>query len=250
MNVHNFQNECATAVSASEMLSTPPFNRKTVTRLAEAVEKTLASAWAVHNHNPNNYTNETVLNVLVLGRIVKSLQIEDLRVKARRAVARGAVKPAVKAVRRYMYLPNSEERVGALMPLVKNASADIFWPIFVKVWPSCDRAWEWNEQIVRVLRRIGPCPADLRSPFFNDLPETVAVYRGASRLRIEGAISWTTDPEVARLFARGHRGIPVPDPVIAIGTIAKVDVFFATDDRNEREVICLPEIDRIIAVTT
>jgi len=42
----------------------------------------------------------------------------------------------------------------------------------------------------------------------------------------------------------------VPDPVIATGTIAKADVFFATDDRNEREVICLPEIDRIIAVKT
>ena len=55
----------------------------------------------------------------------------------------------------------------------------------------------------------------------------------------------TTDVHVAEGFARGHRGIRVPDPVVATGTIAKSAVFLATNDRGESEVLGLPHIIKI-----
>jgi hypothetical protein len=64
--------------------------------------------------------------------------------------------------------------------------------------------------------------------------------------RIEGAISWTTDKEIARTFACGHRGIRNPDPVIAVATIVKADIFAATNERRESEVLCLPRVTAIL----
>lgn len=83
------------------------------------------------------------------------------------------------------------------------------------------------------MRRVGPHP---ETP---PQPDRLTVYRGASRARI-AAVSWTTDLEVARRFASGHRGIGVPDPVIAMAEISGDEVFWATDDRNESEILCLP----------
>jgi hypothetical protein len=48
------------------------------------------------------------------------------------------------------------------------------------------------------------------------------------------------EPNVARRFARGHRRITVPDPVIATGTINKSDIFWATNCRNEYEILGEP----------
>jgi hypothetical protein len=45
---------------------------------------------------------------------------------------------------------------------------------------------------------------------------------------------------VAWHFARGHRGIRVPDPVVATGTINKSNILWATDCRNEHEILGEP----------
>ena len=41
-------------------------------------------------------------------------------------------------------------------------------------------------------------------------------------------------------FARGHRDIRVPDPVVATGTINKSNILWATDCRNECEILGEP----------
>jgi hypothetical protein len=98
--------------------------------------------------------------------------------------------------------------------------------------------------LVEIFHRVGPChdygPDLEEGDFFYSLPDRITVYRGASRSRIDGAISWTTDIEVAQRFAHGHRGIAVPDPVVATGTINKFDVFLATNERQESEILGLP----------
>lgn len=173
---------------------------------------------------------------------------EKRRCRQRALHSTGARKVA--AIDDYMLLLGSHERIAALLPLIEHEPAAIFWPAFIGAWLMCDATWEWNEKLVAALRRVGPCTCyreqtDDQGAFFDSLPEHFTVYRGGPRVRIDGAISWTTDVHVAEGFARGHRGIRVPDPVVATGTIAKSAVFLATNDRGESEVLGLPHIIKI-----
>ena len=45
---------------------------------------------------------------------------------------------------------------------------------------------------------------------------------------------------IAEGFARGHRGIRVPDPLVASALIPTDAIFFVTDDRNEKEIVLNP----------
>jgi hypothetical protein len=147
-----------------------------------------------------------------------------------------------KAVYRYMLCLSSEQRIAELVPLIENEAPEIFWKLFIDTWPMCDAAWEWQRKLVPIFRRVGPCPLEYVLYFWMDLPDQLTLYRGASRSRIHGAISWTIDRKVAEKFARGHRGIPVPDPVIATASINKAAIFAATNERGESEVLCLPHV--------
>jgi len=163
--------------------------------------------------------------------------------KAARA-AKGFAK--IEAVRHLSLLMDSPERAAALVPLIENEPPDIFWPIFLSEWTRCDAAWEWQQKLIPILRRVGPCPREIylehakdNGQFWSSLPDDLTLYRGCSRARVN-AISWTTNRSIAEGFAKGHRFIRVPDAVIAIATIRKADIFAATDDRKESEIICLP----------
>jgi hypothetical protein len=168
--------------------------------------------------------------------------------RARKAAhgTKGAAK--IDAVGNLSLLVGSDERVAELIPLIENEPPEIFWPIFLGNWSMCDAAWQWQHRLIPILRRVGPCPggvyvehAEDGGQFWSELPDDLTLYRGCSRSHVE-AISWTMDRGIAEGFARGHRGIRVPDAVIAIATIAKADIFAATNGRMESEVICLPHV--------
>jgi hypothetical protein len=154
---------------------------------------------------------------------------------------------------------DSQDRIAELVPLIEHETPKIFWKLFIDIWPTCDAAWEWQKVLAVLFRRVGPCPIEylhadagfkVDGEFFEefwDLPEQLTLYRGSSRSRIKGAISWTTDEDIAKKFAHGHRGIRVSDPVIATATINKADIFAATNERSEREVLCLPRIVNVQA---
>jgi hypothetical protein len=148
----------------------------------------------------------------------------------------GALEPAVRAVTERAHYCNSHERILVLLVRLASAPPAIFWPVFAKCWSMCDATWWVRDALLLTLRRQAPGPALTDDA----IPERVRVFRGCSHERVLG-VSWSTARTVAEGFARGHRGIPVPDPVVASGTIDKRDVFFATDDRSEREVVLDPD---------
>jgi len=121
------------------------------------------------------------------------------------------------------------------------APREIFWPVFCNLWSACDATWWHQELLIFVLRRYAPAIlSDDERKIFDALPERVQVYRGCSRERIKG-VSWTTERHIAEQFARGHRMIRVPDPVIASAVIAKSDIFITNNDRDEHEVLLDPD---------
>ena len=75
-----------------------------------------------------------------------------------------------------------------------------------------------------------------RTPEIAALPAHLTFFRGQST-DAEPGLSWTLDRKVAEGFARGHRNICVPDPVILTTEIERADVAMYLDARNEREVV-------------
>ena len=181
------------------------------------------------------------------GELIGEFASQALAVKALSAAgvarrARGHDK--IEAVIKYMNLLCWGTRASKLVPLIEHEPAEIFWPIFIKIWPYayCDHTRDWNKRLLAALQRVGPHHS------VRHLPQTLTVYRGGSRSHIAG-LAWTPDLQVARRFARGIGWFAVPDPAVAMAQIKRSDAFWYSNSRNEREVICWPTSSQISAHT-
>jgi hypothetical protein len=140
---------------------------------------------------------------------------------------------------------DSDQRANALLfalewPVKADLKHEEFWCVFGNTWSACDRTWHHRRDLLKWLRRYSPpILSDDGRAFLDRLRKPVQVYRGCSRQRVRG-ISWTADPKVAEEFARGHRGIGVPDPVIASAVIPATAVFAVLVDRDESEIVLDP----------
>ena len=157
-----------------------------------------------------------------------------------------AVEKKVGEIFSQVLLTNSEERLDEFLRLVKHIKEpEVFWRAFCETWSCCDATWSLRDRLLHELQTwkghcssMHPCEylAGNDADFFRSQPNLIKIYRGASVQRIKG-FAWTTDHNAALGFARGHRGIPVPNPVIASTDIHKDDIFIATNDRQESEVV-------------
>jgi hypothetical protein len=157
-----------------------------------------------------------------------------------RALLRGD-KAAIDAINQYLNWFESEFTARSMFQVFieEDISAAVFWQVFADHWTRCDASYWLNVYFRPLLKRKGPCPVELRDDFWRGLPETFTVYRGTDASRVDG-FCWTTEKDTARYFATGGRGGKLPNPVIATGIVNKADVYFATNNRNEREVVCDP----------
>jgi hypothetical protein len=140
---------------------------------------------------------------------------------------------------------NTLTRLPLMLELLANAQADTFWKVFAEVWPGCDDTWNYRSEALKQMRRhrgarpelVGDNHALFESAL--DKKRGLSVLRGCSLSKLRG-LSWTTSTGVAATFAKGHRGIPVPDPVI-ISAFAPTDaLFFVSIDREESELVLDP----------
>jgi hypothetical protein len=118
--------------------------------------------------------------------------------------------------------------------------------IFQRIWPVCDDTWELQPKLLERVRRWKLPFSSMLSlisaadrHFFESLRDPVVLHRGGSIDRVLG-MSWTTVWQVAVQFARGHRSICVPDPVIATVTVPLSHIFAVSTDRQESEVLLDP----------
>lgn len=137
---------------------------------------------------------------------------------------------------------SSHERASVMFEKMSssNAAEAVKW--FVANWAGCDNFYHALDDIRDILEahkfRAEDLVLDEDREWWNSLPEELLVYRGCEEGR-EDRLSWTLDREVAKVFAKGHRGIGLNKPRIYEKTIKKSqDVFFATNLREEQEVVC------------
>jgi hypothetical protein len=140
---------------------------------------------------------------------------------------------------------NSEDRAEMMLDLTQIVESEVFWKVFHRCWSVCDDTWDLNDELIECLSfHYAQDYAWLhmdpeQRTFYEALPEIVTVFRGCSKERIRG-VSWTTDGAVAQGFARGHRGMPPPDPVVAQARIPRSEIFTVLVDREESELVLNP----------
>jgi len=138
------------------------------------------------------------------------------------------------------YSGGSDVRAYVLTDMLFRAETDDeFWRIFQFGWPTSDNTWYCRRDIKMLLDEREPAGPFLKGAdkeFYDSLPDLVTVYRGCSSSRVRG-LAWTTDLDIARRFARGHRQIDVPSPVVATANVPKEAIYTVTTDRNEFEVV-------------
>jgi hypothetical protein len=148
---------------------------------------------------------------------------------------------------------SSEKRAAEMLRLVSDTAPETSLKIFLAVWPSCDLVSaadnaSLHQLLAKASSQVSTAAyfSDANRAFWETLPSSNTVFRGCSRCRVDG-FSWTTDKEVAKGFARGHRAIVVGDPVLVTANVKKDDVLAVFTDRRECEVICVrpPKIVRI-----
>ena len=138
---------------------------------------------------------------------------------------------------------DSGSRLGKMLDLIEGESPSVFWPVFLDAWDMCDNTLGEDVRTAIALLEAHETEPSLRSlnpearAFYDGLPDPVELWRGCARDYAHG-FSWTVDRSIAEGFARGHRMIKVPDPVIArIAAAPKESIWAVFTERNEGEVL-------------
>lgn len=142
----------------------------------------------------------------------------------------------VEAVRAYMGLFASDARAEELAAWGENVCDDSakFWAVVTEIWSACDRIP--HERFERLFEEHGVDDYIARRKLPKKIGETVTVYRGQD-MRGEVGLSWSLSRQVAEGFARGHRGILNPNPMVVRRRVRRDDIVLYTNARNEQEIV-------------
>ncbi|MGU3358921.1 hypothetical protein ACLBWX_01165 [Methylobacterium sp. M6A4_1b] len=148
--------------------------------------------------------------------------------------------------------PGSHDRLPAFIGWAQEHGAELgadpaqFWAGFHQTWIDCDDTWDHRDELLELLRDFDaeaePCASlreDSDRAFYASLPDRITVYRGCDMDRVMG-LAWTTDKAVALGFTKGHRGISVPNPVLASAFVRKHNILGTYQQRQEREILVDP----------
>jgi hypothetical protein len=125
----------------------------------------------------------------------------------------------------------SKERPGHFLKYCRSlgdTAGEAFWGNLIDHWSSFDLIPHEEFSILF-------CRFRRYSPKAN-LPDRVTIYRGQDDGKSLG-LSWTTDWEVAKGFAEGHRGKNHPNPRILSLEVTRDKIAFLCNDREESEIV-------------
>jgi len=160
------------------------------------------------------------------------------------AIAAFLAAPSQEAADAFMLrFSESQQRPHDLLLFLPHVHPNPFsldaWKWIAVEWPGFDRIPHARYQRVFRYRKLGWSP-DCMCPesraVYDALPNTFTAYRGQDAASPIG-LSWTLERDVAAGFARGHRGLNNPNPVILRRKFRKISVAMILVDRQEHEVV-------------
>jgi hypothetical protein len=122
-------------------------------------------------------------------------------------------------------------------------------------WPSCDNIGHHLEPLSYILGFAKAMElnchlmTDEENAFLEELPATITIYRGCYDVNRLG-LSWTLDKETAQSFPLLNRYKQPSSPVLLKATIDKENVIAYFMDRQENEVLWIPDASGIEEVRT
>jgi hypothetical protein len=156
------------------------------------------------------------------------------------AIKAGDNATIVSAADDYLRLGGSSDRPWMFLEIMKayRVNGEAFWRILHLCWNGFDRIP--HRQFARLFRIYRQAWRSEYLPLadaeeFCRLPETITVYRGQDATAPVG-LSWSTKRSVAEDFARGHRMIFNPSPVVIEAQVSKAEIAGIYTDRDEVEI--------------
>jgi hypothetical protein len=139
----------------------------------------------------------------------------------------------------------SRERGRYFIELAEYMNGEQFWRILHNEWSGFDAIDHFvMEQLLTSFASDWEADylgAEDRA-FYDSLPQIVTVYRGQNALSPIG-LSWTTNFDIAKSFALGHRGYNCPNPIIIKASVAKQNIAGAYTDREESGILLFDTSD-------
>jgi hypothetical protein len=145
----------------------------------------------------------------------------------------------------YVYLHERPYRLDAFRHICWLLKDKEYWSLLGSIWTDAEKIGyeqdEWRECLTAdrygrwwMMRKAER--DELRLAY----PRTIHVYRGFHRDDRRMGLSWTSNPIVAKWFARRLAG-PDETPRVVSGVVDKRDVIAFFDGRSEYEMVLLPE---------
>lgn len=151
----------------------------------------------------------------------------------------------------YVFIHERAYRLWAFMKISDEITDDCaYWDLLGDIWTDTENAYQAYEDWEWMLSSERPCRESMMSEeeqkFLVGLPDEIEIYRGYNAQADEephgglDGFSWTLDRQKAEWFAErfsSHRG----QAFVATALVSKEDVIAYFNDRNESEIIVLPE---------
>lgn len=160
----------------------------------------------------------------------------------------------------YVFIHERPHRLEAFADCAELMSDADYWELLGSIWTDSENIWQMEDLWLEYLDSdrgdrtqimgISETPDDVaasNAKTYSELPSEVEVYRGFSLEERQQGLSWTTNRKVAEFFARrlSQQG---DHPQIVHGRVSKSDVIACFNDRNEEELVVLPENVEVFCV--
>jgi hypothetical protein len=143
-----------------------------------------------------------------------------------------------------LYEPaDCRERAKQLTECLEELTTELFWLVFLNIWPSICGSWPYQPKLLEMLRyHADQEPAihymrPLAIQFFDELPPVVDVFRGCDRGRVLG-LSWSPSQRLARGYAAAKH---LSHPLLARAKIRRSAIFAVCIGEGDCEIVVDPK---------
>jgi hypothetical protein len=150
----------------------------------------------------------------------------------------------------YIFMHERPYRIEAFQAIEENLSNKEYWSTLKSIFVDSENIYQNFNDWENLFYSERDCKEYFMSEdnklAFDELPEELIIYRGFVNDDGENSFSWSLDIEKAIWFA--NRFSKGEEYYVAKATVNKKDIIGYTNDRNEEEIVVLPEHLNILKV--
>lgn len=139
----------------------------------------------------------------------------------------------------YIWIHERPYRLQAFAEVAKHLDDKEYWEILSDIWTDSENIWQnrpyWKGLLADRKETKEFFMSEEDKLVYDQLPETITIYRGYIPGKNKLGFSYTLDKDKAEWFSKRYW----KDGLVLTRTVKKSDVFAYTNNRNEQEIIIL-----------